>query len=144
VVVINNELIEFMDVEKLPGEVMTKLYMFNMLDEGEVEEPEDHKVIRDIEIRGTCSAGFHGTDEVYNGDIKGGKINGESLIFFDNGVIFEGELRDGKINGFGRYAFNPRESYVRYFENNMPHGNGCYSNGNEEFNGIWEYGVFKG
>jgi hypothetical protein len=58
--------------------------------------------------------------ERYNGELRGGQMNGHGILNTGNGGRYEGEFRDGKANGLG-----------------------TWTEAGGSFSGIWTNGCFK-
>ena len=45
-------------------------------------------------------------------------------IIWENGAIYEGEIQNGQIGEKGALKMPSQFSYIGYFKNGLPHGNG--------------------
>ncbi|MGA3399613.1 MAG: hypothetical protein ABSC95_10365 [Acetobacteraceae bacterium] len=60
--------------------------------------------------------------EHYEGELRGGQMNGHGILTPGNGGRYEGEFRDGKANGFGQWT-TARGSFSGLWTN------GCFNDG---------------
>lgn len=65
-------------------------------------------------------------EEMYTGDVNGGKREGEGKYEFKNGDVYEGAFEDGEMNGKGKYLFDNGDEYEGTFLNGNAHGYGTY------------------
>ena len=64
-------------------------------------------------------------EQCYNGELdESKKINGQGLIYFQNGKKLEGNFMDGKLNGFGKYIDENGTFYEGYFDHGELNGEG--------------------
>jgi hypothetical protein len=61
-----------------------------------------------------------GPAERYEGELRGGQMNGHGILATPNGGRYEGEFRDGMANGFGQWT-----------------------GASGSFSGVWTNGCFK-
>lgn len=74
--------------------------------------------------------------DIYEGEMKNSKFNGEGKISYLNGDIYEGGFVDGEKSGNGKLIFEDKTVYEGLFENGEFHGKGKmkWKNG-YEYNG---------
>ena len=60
--------------------------------------------------------------ERYEGELRGGQMNGHGILTPGNGGRYEGDFRDGKANGFGQWT-SARGSFSGLWTN------GCFNDG---------------
>lgn len=65
----------------------------------------------------------HHPTERYEGELRGGQMNGHGVLITGDGGRYEGEFRDGMANGFGQWT-NARGTFSGTWTN------GCFSDGN--------------
>lgn len=80
------------------------------------------------------------------GDIKNGVINGNGIVYFDDGSIeYKGEIKNNKYNGKGKlYYPSGKLKYEGEFKNDLYDGNGTSydENGTVEYEGKWKSGDY--
>jgi hypothetical protein len=60
----------------------------------------------------------------YEGDMKGGRLNGRGTYILVNGKRYDGELRDGMFEGRGVYTYVNGDRYEGEIHNDNFHGQG--------------------
>lgn len=76
--------------------------------------------------------------EVYGGDWKNDRFDGNGVYIYDNGDIYEGSLQMGLKEGKGIYHYANGNKYDGDWSNNMKNGFGVfYINTQEKFEGFW-------
>ena len=86
----------------------------------------------------------YASGDIYVGEWKDNKRNGQGTITYVNGATYVGEFKDDKRNGQGTFTFADGPTYVGEWLDNKRHGQGTatYADGTVE-EGIWENGEFK-
>ena len=79
------------------------------------------------------------------GTFKDGKLNGQGTITFDNGTIHQGTFKDGKLNGQGTITFDNGTIYCGMFKNGLLNGQGTitFDNGTI-YRGMFKNGRLNG
>lgn len=84
---------------------------------------------------------------VWSGTCSSGKKDGRGTVqWFEHGQRidrFEGTYRDGQRKGFGRYVWNPENSYEGQYVNDVPNGFGTATLMGEAFAGEWKNGCLR-
>ena len=62
--------------------------------------------------------------DIYEGEMKNSKPNGEGKFLFANNEKYVGEFKDGEINGFGDFIFEDKTEYKGQFANGLFNGKG--------------------
>ena len=85
--------------------------------------------------------------EVYEGDFKDDKMEGQGKILFKDGSTYEGEMVNDNCEGYGVMAWDDGKKYEGCFKNNFKHGKGEYTTiiGDQlkSFTAVFENGVVK-
>lgn len=122
------------------------------------------------EGRGTQTFRFpdRGTwkEERYEGEMQGGKLNGQGTLYYENGDRFEGEFSDGQrargslyyangakyegtfanggFNGPGKFTYADGSYYEGNFANSLPNGKGTLTQiGAPPISGAWTNGCLR-
>jgi hypothetical protein len=83
--------------------------------------------------------------DLYIGNLKRGKIEGDGIIFFENPKIrCEGEWTDGLLNGTGRQIGPEDELFIGEFLDGVKHGQGNYQTNECGILGSFLNGELKG
>jgi len=94
---------------------------------------QETNIIQKIEPKGEISVvTFPGGDR-YEGEFKGGLLNGRGAYFYKNGDRYTGEFANDMKEGKGSFVFRNGEKYVGDFKNDAMTGKGTmiYMNGNK-------------
>ena len=80
----------------------------------------------------------------YEGEYRGGKMNGRGVLTLVSGASYEGEYRDDKENGQGVFTAKNGSRYVGEVRDGKPNGQGTLklANGNT-YSGTWTKGCFR-
>jgi len=79
--------------------------------------------------------------DVYEGELRNGKMEGEGKYMYHDGAVYEGFLKDGKRHGSGVYTRANGDKFVGHFINNKRHGMGTRIVNGQEVRGEWNHGV---
>ena len=89
-------------------------------------------------------------EEVYEGQVSGGKRDGSGTFRWVNGDSYEGEFRDGKLTGRGIYRWANGDRYEGGFRDGKQHGHGVKTWGpggewaGDRYEGDFRDGEFHG
>ena len=76
--------------------------------------------------------------EIYGGDWKQDRFDGNGIYIYDNGDIYEGNLENGLKKGKGNYYYSNGDKYEGDWAENQKNGFGIFSFSNQEkFEGSW-------
>lgn len=80
----------------------------------------------------------------YEGDLRGGKLEGRGVYLWPNGNRYEGELRNGNFHGQGTMNWANGDRYVGQWANDVAHGleTKTVPDG-RTYSGQWNNGCFK-
>jgi len=105
--------------------------------------------------------------ERYDGEMRGGKMNGNGILVFPNGLRYEGAFHDNDFHGHGKLTYSNGDiyegefvnddrsgkgtftmsdgrRYVGEWKNDMPHGNGTLTRRNgSSVSGSWKMGCLN-
>lgn len=86
----------------------------------------DPVALEKVEPRGEISVvTFPGGDR-YEGEFKGGLLNGRGAYYYRNGDKYEGEFRNDMKSGLGVYYYGNGDRYTGEFSNDMKDGKGSF------------------
>jgi hypothetical protein len=88
-----------------------------------INEP---NILRKIEPKGEMSVvTFPGGDR-YEGEFKGGLLNGKGTYYYRNNDKYEGEFKNDMKSGLGMYYYSNGDRYTGEFKNDMKEGKGSF------------------
>ncbi|MDD4869647.1 MAG: hypothetical protein PHR77_03735 [Kiritimatiellae bacterium] len=83
-------------------------------------------IFEKIELKGEISVvTFPGGDR-YEGEFKGGLLNGKGTYYYRNNDKYEGEFKNDMKSGLGIYYYNNGDRYTGEFRNDMKEGKGSF------------------
>ncbi len=99
---------------------------------------------KDNKRNGQGIATFTNGDK-YVGEWKDNKRNGQGIATFANGNIYEGEFKNGEYHGQGIIIFKSGNKYAGEFKNSKRHGKGTFTFANgDQYIGEFKNGKFNG
>ena len=66
------------------------------------------------------------TGEIYDGEIKNGKFDGQGKLTLKDGSVYEGNFSSNKRSGTGTYTWKSGECYVGSWKDDKMDGSGVY------------------
>lgn len=99
-------------------------------------------VFKAVEWSGKCKDGYasgdgvakyhmtDGTEDVFQGSMKKGKLDGDGRYKWSNGGTYAGELKNGKMHGQGIRTWPNGDRYVGSWKQHQKHGKGTVTWGN--------------
>ncbi|OGV67815.1 MAG: hypothetical protein A2283_22445 [Lentisphaerae bacterium RIFOXYA12_FULL_48_11] len=83
-------------------------------------------ILAGVQSKGEVSVvTFPGGDK-YEGEFKGGLLNGRGIYYYRNGDRYEGEFRNDMKSGLGVYYYSNGDRYTGEFGNDMKDGKGSF------------------
>lgn len=80
------------------------------------------------EGRGTVEWVLQGQDEErYEGEMRGGKMNGSGTLSFPNGMRYEGQFKDNDFHGTGKLTYGNGDVYEGEFADDDRSGKGTFT-----------------
>lgn len=80
----------------------------------------------------------------YEGEMRGGKMNGRGTYTWPNGNRYEGEVRDGYFQGQGVQTWTNGDRYEGEWANDVAHGRGTKTKQDgRRYSGTWTNGCFR-
>lgn len=84
----------------------------------------DTNAIARLEPKGEVSVVTYPGGDRYEGEFKGGLLNGRGLYYYRNGDRYEGEFRNDMKCGLGVFFYSNGDRYTGEFRNDMKEGRG--------------------
>merc|ERR1711934_10325 len=86
----------------------------------------------------------YNSDIFHNYELIQDKLEGNGIIYHNDGYIFDGFLKNSIPDGYGKLEFPNNSEYIGEWKNGLPNGKGIYESENYKYNGDWFNGYRHG